>query len=104
MPSPGKDWKVAVAPGAAPLIVEVINAHTVFGWLSKNGRTALLSAECGPASGHPLTLRSLRGHGLLDDDNSLTLAGKSVVRWNKPKPDEPDSPAAPEPENGAPIQ
>lgn len=90
---PGKGWKVDVAPGRVPLIVEVINAHRVFGWLNRNSKAALLSAEAGPASGHPLTLKTLRGHGLLDDDNQLTQAGKSVVRWNKPKPDRPEVPA-----------
>lgn len=101
MSRPGKGWKVASELATAPLIVEIINAHTVFGWLNRNGRAALLTAENGPACGHPLTLRTLRGHGLLDETNQLTSAGKSIVRWNKPKPDRPDSPVSPE--NGAPA-
>lgn len=96
MAGPHKDWRVAVSEQPTLLIAEVINAHRIWGWLPKSGRKALLAAkENGAAVGHPLTLRSLRRHGLIGDDDRLTEAGALVAKWNPPPKAtaEPDGPA-----------
>ena len=104
MPGPHKDWTVSGGPEPVSLLVEIVNAHRTYRWLPKPGRAALLSAKGGgEATGHPLTLRSLRLHGLLDVDGVLTEAGRVVAKWNPPPKATvgPDRPATPE--NGAPA-
>lgn len=93
---PHKDWKVGVGEQPTLLIAEIINAHTIWSWLTKPGRVALLSAKGGNAAvGHVRTLKTLRHHGLLTADGQLTEAGEVVAKWNPPpKPNrEPDRPA-----------
>ena len=82
---PHKDWNVSVGEEPTLLIAEIINAHTIWGLLTKPGRAALLSAKDGnTAVGHTRTLKTLRHHGLLTADGQLTAAGEVVAKWNPP--------------------
>jgi hypothetical protein len=79
-------WRVSISPEPGYLIGEVLACIRVWRLLTGPQRAALLTATEGePATGHPLTLRALRDHNLLDQHNRPTEVGELVAKWNKPK-------------------
>lgn len=77
-------WRVTAGPGGL-LIDEILLCIHVFRMLSPRQREAVLSAVDGRVSGHPLTLRALRSHGITDESDRLTEAGFLVWKWNRRK-------------------
>ncbi len=78
-----KGWRISVSTAQTSLLAEVLNCHEVWSWLTKAQRAALKGAtEDGKVSAHPLVLRHLHEHGLTDETDVLTAAGRLVLGWN----------------------
>lgn len=77
LPRLAGDWRVSVGDQPGPLFAEVLAAQHVWYALNRRQRSALRDLEVA----HPLTRRALERHGLVDDEGTLTDAGRIVIKW-----------------------
>lgn len=80
---PPKDWRISVGTEQTSVLAEILNCQQVWSWLTKPQRATLRGAdESGWVAGRVVVLRHLREHGLIDEEDVLTAAGKLVLGWN----------------------
>lgn len=78
-----KGWSITIGPEPSSVLAEILNCHQVWSWLTKPQRAALKGAtEDGWVAGRVIVLRHLREHGLIDEEDVLTAAGRLVLGWN----------------------
>lgn len=81
---PPKGWRIDVGTTQTSILAEIFNCQQVWSWLTRPQRAALkgATAEGGIVAGHSVVLRRLREHGLIDEADMLTRAGRLVLGWN----------------------
>lgn len=86
-------WRLELNPGPGSVhdmgLLHIITVHGAWRALTKNGRQALLDLVETPGSAdwhHPLTVKALQRHGLVDENGAATAAGRAVVRHRPQSP------------------